>query len=164
MRLYELAEELLACEELLTEWAIEHEGDVTDFPLNEELEKLGLDREKLVLKVGAWRKTYLTESTGYKGEIKTLQKKAKVSDNKADRLLGFLEYILEVGEKFKDSKCDIGWRKSSRLIVDVPVEGLPAEYVRVSMEPDKTSLKELVKSNTECAFAHMEEHYNLQVK
>lgn len=164
MRLYEIEDELLSVDVLMDEWAAEHDGDITDFPLNEELKLLGEERDKKLLNVAAWIKSLLAEATMYKNEIASLQKKKKVVENKAERLKLLLTFNIEEGEKLKDSRSDIGWRKSSQLILDVPVEELPAEYKRTKVEADKTSLKELVKSNPKCDFAHMETNLNLQIR
>ena len=85
-------------------------------------------------------------------------------ENKAEKLKGFISYHLKDGEKLKDSRCDIGWRKSAQLILDVPVESLPAEYIRTKTEPDKKALKDFVKTANDCTYAHLEENYNLQIK
>ena len=164
MRLYEVDEELMAVFVLLDEYAAENEGDVTDFPLNEELEALGRKREELLLTMGAIRKGKIATVKGFADEITSLQKKKKVEENQIKSMDGFMSYHLEKGEKLKDSRCTISLRKSSQLILDVPPELLPPEYTRTKIEADKTALKDLIKTNVECNFAHMEEHYNLQVK
>lgn len=164
MRLYELAEELQALDILWDEYAAENDGDVTDFPLQDELKLLEEKREEMLLNLGAWRKDILKDVAGHKEEAKSQTKKAKVGENKAERITEFIAYNMTVGEKLKDSKCDIGWRKSSRLIIDVPVEDLPKEYKRTKIEADKTALKAHIKTANDCTYAHMEEHLNLQIK
>ena len=164
MRLYELEEEEEAIEIFMDEWAAEHDGDITDFPLNDEMKFLEEERDKKLLNVGVWIKDLLADAAKFKTEIATLQWRKRVMENKAEKLKGFISYHLKDGEKLKDSRCDIGWRLSAQLILDVPVEALPPEYIRTKIEPDKTSLKNLVKIENDCTYAHLEENYNLQIK
>ncbi len=56
MNLYEIEKELREVLKLEDKWASEYEGDITDFPLNKELEKLNIgELEKLNIELDLLR-------------------------------------------------------------------------------------------------------------
>ena len=77
---------------LMDEWAIEHEGDITDFPLFDEMEKLGEDKRQKFLRMGLWIKDLFKDAKGIKDEIDTLQRRRKALENKAEKLNFDTEY------------------------------------------------------------------------
>lgn len=164
LKLYEIDEELLAVGQMEDEWAAEHDGDVTDFPLSAEIDKLLGDRVEKCLKVGHWIKNLLAESTAYKNEAKSLTAKARVCDNKVESLKSFLTYALEPGEKHKDSRVTLGWRKSTRLIIDCLVDKLPEEYIKVAKTADVGGLKTAIKTGAMIEGVHLQEFNNLSIQ
>lgn len=163
LKLYEIDDELVAIEKMMDEWAAENEGDITTFPLNDEIERLQGERITKCLKVGAWIKNLLAESTAYKNEAKSLSAKARVCDNKAESLKSFLSYALQPGEKYKDSRVTLGWRKSKRVIVDALIDDLPPEYVKTTRAADLTCLKTALKNGDHIEGVSLQEFNNLSV-
>lgn len=164
LKLYEMDEELVVIEGMMAEWAAEHEGDVTDFPLNDELERLMGDRVEKCLKVGVWIKNLMAESTAYKNEAKSLTGKARVCDNKVEGLKSFLTYVLEPGEKYKDSRITIGWRKSKRVIVNAIIDDLPQKYIKITKAADLVELKSDIRAGAVVQGVHIEEFNNLSIQ
>lgn len=163
LKLYEIDDELVGIEKMMDEWAADNEGDITNFPLNDELEKLQEERITKCLKVGAWIKNLLAESTAYKNEAKSLSAKARVCDNKAEYLKGFLSYALQPGEKYKDSRVTLGWRKSKRVIVDALIDDLPPKYVKTTLAADLASLKSAINTGEHIEGVSIQEFNNLSV-
>lgn len=146
MSLYEIKTELMAIQELMDEWAEEHEGDITEFPFNDELDKLEMDLEAKALSVGVWYKTIVSEATAIGEEIKALSKRKTALSNRAGRLKDYLQTFIPAGEKFKNERCVIGWRKSTQVNVSdkltpEDVMEFNKEFIRVKYEIDKTRLK-----------------------
>lgn len=162
--LYEIREELRLCESMLMGWAEEHEGDVTEFPLNEELNKIELSLEKKALGIGVWIKNLLGESKMIAEEKNSLYKRETAAKNKASRLKAYLQGNIPVGNKFSDSRCTIGWRKSSQVSIECEPDKLPKEYQSVRIEANKTAIKQDLKSGVEMDFAHLETKHNIQIK
>jgi len=118
MKLYEIQDELTELEGLLDEYAQEHEGDITDFPFESQYEKFkGMKSEKL-LNLAAWFKSVKAEAEAYKAEMKVLNSRKKVAENKMEWLKNFIKTYLLDGEKIKDSRSSLSWRKSESIEID----------------------------------------------
>ena len=166
MNLFEITDEQIALEGLMDQYAAENEGDITDFPLKDEFERLGGERGTKLLNVGAWIKSLEAEVAGHKAEQKNQAERARVLGNKADSLKSLLSYHLAQGEKLKDTRVALSFRRSEKVVIDILTEDLPKEFVTVktTKEPDKKAIKAQIKSKDGCVFARMEENFNLQVK
>ena len=147
MKLYELTKDLQACEDMMEHWAAEHDGDITEFPFNDEMEKLELDFEAKALGIGTWIKNILSDSEAIKAEMQSLAQRKKVLDNKAGRLKAFLQDYVPKGQKHENAQCKIGWRKSQ--IVYIPPVLAPADldekYQNIKVDFSKTALKAACK-------------------
>jgi hypothetical protein len=163
LRLYEVDEELQVLDVMIDEYASENNGEIPDF-LNDELERLQGERAEKCLKVGAWIKNLIAESTAYKNEAKILTKKAKACDNKVESLKGFLAYVLEPNEKHKDSRVTLTWRKSKRVIVDAIIDDIPEEYVKVTKAADLSGLKTAITAGAIIEGVHIQEFNNLSIQ
>ena len=164
MNLYDLKIELVAIEKKLEDWAMEHEGDVTEFPLMEALEGVEGDMEEKALSIGLWIKNLLAESKAIDVEKKALDARAKAGKAKAERLKNFLQDLIPSGTKYSDAKCVIGWRKSASVSVLVEPEFLPSEYVKTKIEADKTLIKAAIKEGKEIDFAEIVNKQSIQIK
>jgi hypothetical protein len=164
LKIYEINEEMQALDGLLDSWAGNHEGDITDFPLNDELERLEGEREEKLLNLAVWVKDLKAEAEAFTNEIKRLQGRQKALINKSERIKEFIDYNLQKGEKLSDTRAVLSYRKSTQVVLDVPVEDLPPEFVKTSVAADKTALKEYLKTNEGSDIAHMQENHSLQIK
>ena len=164
MNLYELKTELVVIEKHLEKWAMEHDGDVTDFPLLDSLTLLEGDMEEKALSIGIWYKNLMAESKAIDVEKKALDARAKAGKAKADRLKNFLETLIPGGTKYADAKCVIGWRKSASVMVSVEPEDLPVEFQKVKIDADKTLIKAAIKEGKEIDFAEIVNKQSIQIK
>jgi len=163
MKLYELTEEMELVEQALDEYAKEHEGDITDFELNDYLDKLAEEREQKLLNIGAWIKSLLAEEKAYKDEVKHLRRRAAIVSDKAKRLRSYIMAYLEEGETLKSAKCSFSWRRSSTIVIDDPCF-LPEDYYTTEIVPLKNEIRKAINEGVDVPGAHKEDKKSLQIK
>jgi len=144
MKLYELSEEMKIAEQAIEDWAEEHDGDITNCPMDKIFEKIDQDRDEKFLNCGVFYKNLLSncdlieaQIDIHKAEIKRLAAKKKSWQNKADGVKWYIQQHLPKGKKLENETCAIGWRKSSAVLIP---SGLT-----VGMIPDKIKA-EIVKT------------------
>jgi len=104
-----------------------------------------------------------------KEEIKRLQALAKQSENQVNRLKGYLaEHMTRVGKKkIEGVSGKLSLRKKpAQLVISCDTEDLPEEYCKVTVEPDKTKIKQFIKEHGDLTFAKMIDpnEYSLIIK
>lgn len=127
MNLYKLTEEIKLAEKMVEDWAEAHEGDITDCPMDKILDKLQMDSDEKALNCGIWYKNLIAEAEALKDEMDKLAIRRKTLVNKAESLKKYVQDFLPKGTKLKNSKCVIGWRKSTKI--SIPSE-LKPEFVK----------------------------------
>jgi predicted transcriptional regulator len=163
LNIHEITDEIKALDGLLDSWASNHEGCITDFPLNDEFDRLEGAREEKLLNMAVWHKDLKAQAEAFNKEIKRLQTRQKALSNKAERIKEYIDYNLQEGENLSDTRAVLSYRKSSQVIIDVLTEDLPCEVVKISLTPDKTAIKEAIEAG-DCHYAHMQKNYSLQIK
>ncbi len=164
LKIYEINEEIQALDGLLDSWASHHEGCITDFPMNDEFDRLEGERNEKLLNLAVWHKDLKAQAEAFNQEIKRLQGRFKALNNKADSIKGYIDYNLQEGEKLSDTRAVLSYRKSTQVVIDVLVEDLPPEFVKFTRSTDKTAMKEAIQSKEGCHCAHIETKLNLQIK
>ena len=81
---------------------------------SDELDALELERDTKIENIALWVKNLLSDAEAYKREKDNFYSKEKAAKNKAERLKGYLEYVL-AGDKFKSDRVTISYRKSESL-------------------------------------------------
>lgn len=84
-----------------------------------------------------------------KAEAKRIQALAKQAENGAGRLRKYLmaQMVRSEIKKIEGVTCKIGLRKKQpAVLLNVPPEELPAEYVKVTHKADLTAIKKLLKT------------------
>lgn len=151
LTLYEIDERLLNCFD-------EETGEIL-----EDLDFLEMAREEKIDNIGCWIKSLNAENKAIKDEIRALQERARVNQNKADSLKGMLETSLN-GEKYKSARVVISYRKSESVVVD-DVYKLPEELIRYKEpEPLKTEIKKLLKEGVTIDGCFLEKKQNMQIR
>ena len=87
-----------------------------------------------------------------KNEAKRIQALAKQAENSAARLRKYLiaQMIRSDVKKIEGTTVKIGLRKKQpQILINVPPEELPADYVKVTHKPDLTKIRALLKSDAE---------------
>jgi hypothetical protein len=164
LKIHDINEEMQALDGLLDSWASNHDGDITDFPLNDELDRLEGERNEKLLNLAVWVKDLKGQAEAWNKEIKRLQAGQKALINKSERIKEFIDYNLQKGEKLSDVRASLSYRKSTQVVLDVQPEDLPAGLKKISLTVDKTAIKEYLKTHPDCKLAHMQENHSLQIK
>lgn len=160
--LFEIDEAIRAKLEELSEQVDEDGCIVGDFS---ELEALNAAREDKIEAIALFYKETLAEAEAIKAEADKLAKRARISQNKADRLKNYLSWALlsNQTEKFTTSRVKVTFRKSEQVVVDDD-RILSGNFFKVRTEPDKAAIKEALKNGEEVKGAHLEEKQNIQIK
>ena len=150
--LYEIDAQIMACVDFET-------GEIID---EEKLQALQLEFNQKVEGIALWIKNLLAEAKMIKEEKDNLAARQKTCENKAESLKRYLSSALD-GEKFKTAKVSISYRKSESVEVE-DVSLLGDDYLKFKPEPDKTKIKEALKSGVELQGATLVEKNNIQIK
>jgi hypothetical protein len=147
-----MGEEIKLGERLMEEYAAEHDGDVTDFPLWDEMSKVEADRDTKLLNVGAWIKSLKSEHEALKQEKSGLNYRQKCLKNKWEHLMELISDHLTEGKNLKDSRVVLGWRKN--VAVNVPsqitaedLEKVCPTLIKVEKEISLSACKEEIKTS-----------------
>lgn len=130
----------------------EETGEVTDIDKFEELKhrlnELQEERDKKISNVACWYKQLCAEAEAIKAEKMALAKRQQTAEKKAENLKKYLEYALQ-GEKFKDARVSISYRKSKSVAFseNFDCRNLPEEFQKITYEPKKTELKKAIEED-----------------
>lgn len=169
MTIYELDDEFSKQMEELLQIFDEETGEVTDVDRFEELRKsldaLQEERKQKISNVACWYKSLVAEAEAIKAEKQRLAKRQQSTENKAENLKAYLEYALG-GEKFKDARVNITYRKSEGIHFADDFDGntLPKEFLRIKAEPKLTEIKEAIKAGQEFKGISLVERQNMLIK
>ena len=131
------------------------------------IEKITADFELLIDNIASDVKNLKAEAADVKDEKMKLAKRQAQLENRAERAKRLLAYLLK-GEKWKNGRHSISYRKSDELVVDdkfVEWASMNAPGL-LKLEPEvrKTDVKNAIKNGTVFEFAHIEQKNNIQVK
>ena len=155
MTIYDIEAEIMECIDQDT-------GEVIDI---DRLNALEMERDRKISNVACWIKDLKAEAEAIKAEKQALDKRQKAAENKAENLKEWLAKVLQ-GEKFKDSKVSISYRKSEKVVFaeDFAYVTLPEHMKKVTVEPRKTEIKEFLKAGGEIDGVRIEESSNMQIR
>ena len=137
-------------------------GEIIDL---DRLNALEMERDTKISNVACWIKDLKAEAEAIKAEKQALDKRQKAAENKAERLKEWLSGILQ-GEKFKDSRCSISYRKSERVDFSdsFDLSTLPDSMKKVTIEPRKTEIKDYLKTGATIEGVELVESSNIQIR
>jgi len=130
------------------------------------IEQLEMERDAKIENIGCWIKNLEADAAAIKAEAKAMSDRAKAAEKKAEGLRGYLAAVL-AGEKWNSPKVAISWRKSVAVEIDeAELPELPEQYVRrkVSVEADKTAIKEALKAGEQIEGCRLVERQNISIK
>lgn len=139
-------------------------GEILDDRLVEELELIKDAKELKVLNIACFIKSLLAESKGLKEEKKALETRARVCENKAAALKNYIQMNIREGEKIKDPRASLSWRKSTSVLIKCDIHDLPSIYQKIELSANKTEIKKSLQSGNDIAGCELHEKQNLQVK
>jgi hypothetical protein len=164
LKLYEINDELQTIETMIDEWAVEHEGDITDFPLNDELEKVKGDRTEKLLNIAVYIKNLKAEANAYAEEKKRLAAREKALEARVDYFTAYLDYNIKPDENLEDVRAIITHRMSERVVIECMLDDLPPDYVKVEKSARRADLKRAIKKGTKFEGVRIEKRQNIQIK
>lgn len=162
MKLWELTEEIEFLNQALNDIEesdlsdSEKEGLIADL-ISQQFDNESAFKEK-ALNVGEYIKYLDALTTARKEEIKRLQLLTKQSENRLISIKKYLTaHLTRIGtKKIEGTKCSISLRKKpAYLELTCDAEDLPEEFQRITIEVDKTKLKDFIKQNGDLTFAKM---------
>lgn len=153
MNLYQINSEI---ENLLdrisdSEWISSPEENPNPDSLINSLNDLKIQRQTKIQNLALFYKNLNAFQNAIADEIKNLQQKKKVIENKIEFIKNYLKNNLFEGEKINGENYSISWRKSESIEIDPFIdekkfaEQYP-ELVSVKIEIQKSKVKELIKS------------------
>lgn len=155
MTLYEIDQAILECLD-------EETGEIIDL---ERLSELNMEREKKISNVACWIKDLKAEAEALKIEKQNLAKRQQTCENKVESLKRWLAIALN-GAKYKDSKCSVGYRKSTSVNfgINFDFNNLPEDLKKVTVEPKKNEIKQAIKDGLQIDGVTLEESNNIIVQ
>lgn len=160
---------------------IENQFDTDDGTIYESEEELARKIDEVALEldtkienIGCYIKNLESDVEALKKEEDNLKARRKSAENKIEGLKRYLDGYLtacypnesdKAKWKFKTPKVVLGFRKSTT--VEVPnIDVLDKSFIKVKTElsPDKTAIKETIKSGKEVKGAFLKENLNLNIK
>lgn len=153
MNIYEIDKAIMECID-------EETGEVLD---EEKLTALSMERDMKIENVCLWIKDLKAEAEALKAEKDALAARQKAKEEKIESLKAWLQKAL-AGQKFETPRCQVGFRKSKKVVVD-DILSVPDEYMKYSDPvPDKVAIKKAIADGMEIAGAHIEETESMTVK
>lgn len=155
MTLYEIDQAILECLD-------EETGEIVDL---KRLSELNMEREKKISNVACWIKDLKAEVEALKIEKQNLAKRQQTCENKVESLKRWLAIALN-GAKYKDSKCSVGYRKSTSVNfgINFDFNTLPEDLKKVTVEPKKNEIKQAIKDGLQIDGVTLEETNNIIVQ
>lgn len=153
MNIFQIDDAILSCVDADT-------GEVIDQTM---LDLLQVQREYKIENVALWIKELRAEADAISKEVKNLNERKRVAENKVKSLTQYLEYALE-GEPFKTAKVTISYRKSE-LVEITDMKALDKRFLKYKdPEPDKKAIKEAIKDDQIVEGAKLVVNQNMQIK
>lgn len=163
MNIYELNRAIEDVEYKIEQYAIEHDGEISEELENEEkvlFEGLEDKHEAYAIVI----KNKIAFEKALKDEKKNIDARIKTNSSSIERLKKTLGESLN-GEKYETTKVKIGWRKSTAVNI-LDEEQIEAKYLKTetTISVDKASIKKDLSSGVEVAGAELLTNQNIQIK
>lgn len=137
------------------------------FNLKDRLDELEIDQKTKFDNLGCYIKNLTSDIEAIKVEEKALAERRRVKENKLKNLKQYLTDTLQSAgyNKFETPRCALSFRKSDGIEIADGTE-LDEQYLNIKevREPNKTLLKEALKSGVSIDGVSLVERLNLQVK
>lgn len=120
--------------------------------------------EEKVENIACYIKNLASDVLAFKAEEEQLEKRRKSKEKKIEYLKKMLADNMN-GQKFSTGRCEVSFRRSTKLEVLEP-ENLPKALLveTVTTKPDANAIKALLKGGTEVPGCRLIENLNTQVK
>lgn len=132
-----------------------------------DLEKMQGIRKNKLEAVALYYKELKAEADAIKAEADNLDKRAKATANKAERIKEYLSMsMLSNGDNnLETSRCKVTFRPSEKVVI-TNIDILDSRFIKVKVDhdADKTAIKEAIKNGEKVEGAYLENHKNIQIK
>lgn len=142
--------------------------------LDKAIDAISFDLDTKIENIGCFIKNLESDVEALKKEEDNLKARRKSAENKIESLKKYLNGYLQAVYpndddrrkwKFKSPKVVLGYRKSTT--VEIPnIDALDKEFLKVKTEvaPDKTAIKDAIKSGKDVKGAYLKDNINLSVR
>lgn len=159
--LYEIEQSILDCIDTET-------GEIIDA---EKLNKLMIEKEVKIENVTLWVKNLLSDADAFKAEKDAFAEREKAARNKAENLKQWLSMALD-GQKFSTSKVQISFRNSESVEIEDEKKFVDWAWDNERDDlltykdptPNKTAIKQLLKSGKTLNGVSIVKNQNIQIK
>lgn len=164
MKLYELNKAIEDMLDLMDKFSEENEGLISN-TLEAELEALELAKEEKLKNCYKAYRIIEAQALSFDIEAQRLLTLKKRAEKKLEGLKNYVAACLE-GESWSCHLGQFSFRTSETVEIECETEDLPARYrkVRVTVTPDKETLKKDIKEGTDVPGVYLMKHKRLQVK
>nr|DAF29016.1 MAG TPA: resistance protein [Caudoviricetes sp.] len=159
--LYEIEQSILDCIDTET-------GEIIDA---EKLNELMIEKEVKIENVALWVKNLLSDADAFKAEKDAFAEREKAARNKAENLKQWLSMTLD-GQKFSTSKVQISFRNSESVEIEDEKKFVDWAWDNERDDlltykdptPNKTAIKQLLKSGKTLNGVSIVKNQNIQIK
>ena len=159
--LYEIEQSILVCIDTET-------GEIIDA---EKLNELMIEKEVKIENVALWVKNLLSDADAFKAEKDAFTEREKAARNKAENLKQWLSMALD-GQKFSTSKVQISFRNSESVEIEDEKKFVDWAWDNERDDlltykdptPNKTAIKQLLKSGKTLNGVSIVKNQNIQIK
>jgi len=126
--------------------AQDNDGEISEY-IDQHIEELEIERDELISGLARIYKSVSAEASAIKQEESTLKARRQRNESFAEKIKQVLSDTIGEGDRYQDSACKIGWRKSEscRVVDDAKV---PEECIEIVRKVRLSDLKKMVKSGT----------------
>ena len=159
--LYEIEQSILDCIDTET-------GEIIDA---EKLNELMIEKEVKIENVALWVKNLLSDADAFKSEKDAFAEREKAARSKAENLKQWLSMALD-GQKFSTSKVQISFRNSESVEIEDEKKFVDWAWDNERDDlltykdptPNKTAIKQLLKSGKTLNGVSIVKNQNIQIK
>lgn len=156
---------------LLAEAVDEETGELlfTDEELEEKIEALQMNFDDKIDSLACAVKNLKAEVSDIREEKLKLAKRQANVEKELERTKRFLAYLLK-GDKFKNGRHSISYRKSVEVVIDNDSfltwaeQNAPELLIQREPDPDKRAIKAAIEEGTLVRYASLRENNNIQVR
>lgn len=161
MKLYEITEQI---EKVISEAIDIETGEIVEESALEKLDDLNIERQVKCIDIACVVKSLNYQEKALAEEIGKLQKRKKSAQNQIEWLKRYLKISVKPGEKMRDARAAISWRKSSQVLVSIEPAKLPKQFQDIKITPNKTFLKAYLKEGNIVDGVSIQENQNISIK
>lgn len=133
--------------------------------LQKALDALEIDINEKCENIAKILDTLQAEANAYEEQEKRFKAKKQACNNRYESLKKYMaDNLTKMGiDSIKTDLYKISFRKSQSVTID-NIKLIPQEYLKVSVAPNKTELKKLLKTGLEMEGCHLTDNKSIQIK